>query len=94
MKYMKDPTENSAFKKRYFSLLDEFDHYVVNNLDVLDDFPYPITIAVTKKNDKDFSDKSIALARTGEKRPDFYPIVTAYKDGKEWVLKKLETQAV
>ncbi len=94
MKYMKDPTKDETFRKRYFKVLDEFDAYWIDHLEIFDNFPYPITIAVTLDRDRDFSSKSISLARMSEKFPDSHPIVTARKVGGNWVLEKLEPQAV
>jgi hypothetical protein len=86
MKTMKRQTSSNDFQKRYFELMGEFDSYLISHLDLLDDLPKEITIAVTIKSNKQFTAQSLALAQ-GVKTDS--PIIQAYKLGRRWVVEPL-----
>ncbi len=90
---MNNPTQTiikamtDAHIEKNTKLLLEFNKYAAQHLEIYDQFPYGCVLVMTSKNDKEFSEYTLGLARKYEAG---LPIVKAQKSGSSWRLQVLE----
>jgi Family of unknown function (DUF5647) len=71
-----------------FSL--ELDSYLAEHFELYESIPNGAVVVITLRSDKDFTNKSIGIARRSRSKR---PIIEAEKSGREWTLRPLSATA-
>ena len=82
---------SEAFIQKNSKLLSEFDNYMLQHLEILDDIPDGAYVVITVKDDDKFNADSLAMSRKQMTKRD--KAVEACKSGGGWTIRPLESQA-